>query len=72
MKYAVYLDDGEPECQFFRTEQEAHLYVATLIVQTEDMIDEDGQPDWDITLMKVIGEVQPVPFDGAYRLKEVV
>ena len=73
MHFAVYWQhDDEIECVFHTTEQAARQHVSALIKQTEDLTDEGVQPDWDITLLKVIGEVQQIPFDGDYRLKEVV
>jgi hypothetical protein len=72
MNWAVYWQPGDDiECAFFRTEQEARDLIVRLIGETEKIAeDSDGcQPDWDITLLKVVGEVRQTPFKDSYALR---
>lgn len=70
MKWAVYWQlKDDIECAFFRDEKEARQQVDKLMLEMTAAADEDGTPDWDITLLKVVGEVRQIPFDGGYRLE---
>ena len=71
MNWAVYWQqEDEIECCFFKTEEEARAHVQALISECEDLSDVDGTPDWEITLLRVIGEVREVAFDGRLALEE--
>lgn len=58
MKWAVYWDAGELECFFCKSESEALEMVKALIEQQDQSWTEEcGVPNWDITLLAVIGTV---------------
>ena len=72
MKYAVYWQPDDIECCFFKTEDEARAKVASLIKENENLWDGEGSmPFWDITLLKVMGEVEQIPYDGSLALRRV-
>ena len=74
MHYAVYWQPGDEmiECAFFGTEEAARGKVASLIADADGCADDGRIPDWDITLLRVIGEVRQIPMgDGGYALVEV-
>ena len=58
MKYAVYYQNGdEMGCLFFKTEEEAKANIGKLIKDCEEDSEEtEKNLNWDITLLKVIGE----------------
>ena len=60
MKYAVYVDnilEDEIQFTFFETKEEAKARIINLITKCEeDSADREKNLNWDITLLKVIGE----------------
>ena len=70
MNYAVYWEptDGDLECLFYPTLEEAQAKMHELILQCGEIaLDSDGKmPNWAITLLQQLGEVRQVPFgDGS-------
>ncbi len=72
VSWAVYWQEGrsDPDCVFFTTKAEAIAQIDKLIKKAEDLTDETGTPDWEITLLEVKGEVQQVPFRLGWALVE--
>ena len=73
MKWLVFWQPGD-ECElaWFKTEVEAREKVDAVALANEEDCDEGRLAFWDITLLKVVGEVYQVPFDGRLILKEVL
>jgi hypothetical protein len=71
MKYAVYYQNDEDiECTFFKTEEEAKANIVDLIIKCEeDSADAERNLNWDITLLKVIGECHWIE-DGLTLLRK--
>jgi len=73
MKYAVYVDNvlnDSIECLFYKTEEEAKASIVDLITKCEeDSVDKEKNLDWDITLLKVIGECHWT--QGGLTLEEI-
>ncbi len=58
MKWAVYSNNEDLECIFFKTKEEAELYCMNLIsVCVDESMNSEQNLHWDITLMEVKGEV---------------
>jgi hypothetical protein len=75
MKWAVYWQPGaDIEIRFFPIEAEARDFLKNLIRVNEEALSlsEEHPPFWDITLLKICGEVREVPFGmGDLALYEV-
>jgi hypothetical protein len=58
MRYAVYCqNEDSTECLFYKTEEEAKACIGELIKECEEQSEnEEKNLNWDITLLKVIGE----------------
>ena len=73
MKYAVYVDNvlnDSIECLFYKTEGEARASIGRVIKECEGYSeDAEKNLDWDITLLKVIGECHWTQ-DGLQLIRE--
>ena len=72
MKYAVYLqNEDSTECFFYKTEEEAKASIGKFIKECEDYSENaERNLNWDITLLKIIGECHWTQDGLTLRVKE--
>jgi hypothetical protein len=72
MKYAIYYQtEDSTECLFYKTEEEAKTCIGELIKECEEYSESrERNLNWEITLLKVIGECHWTQDGLTLRVKE--